>query len=416
MRKIAILMIITIAITTMVACSRDQKTEDELKEELKKEVIAELEAEKEAAEKEKKEKILDIRDKEQIYEFIENQYPGVYTREDFDVWEPTYLDLNGDGNEEVIFTAPYGEGKLDNIMFITADSGEYEIIPSNISLEKYENKVEVNGDFITVTQASGGSGVYFKIMGIYRYEGGEIFSTKTNLIMEDVLSTPDGYEALGEIQGDLYDFTYTLKKESLNTGEITIVEKSRYIYNSENMEYSMEYLIQPEKEIDKDKIGPIQLSSKMTKEDIIDLLGNDYKIHKSINEMYGGNSIILDYEDIEFDFFHDSDEIPSDSLPATIKIKSNKYKYDYDVFIGDSAIEAIEKCEQSFENVINHHGLEDQEIPDWFYYKEDEEVYNGKNGDYILTFEYDTGERYMDKNHIPKDAKVTSIKLLGYYD
>lgn len=161
MRKIARIMIFIIVIITMAACSNNQKSE----EELKKEVIVELEAEKKAAEKEKSKDTLDIRNQDNIYEFIEAKYSGAYTREDFDLWEATYFDITGDGNEEVVFTGPYGEGKIDNIMFITVDNEEYKIIPSNINLEKYGNKVELNGDFITVTQASGGSGVYVENMG-----------------------------------------------------------------------------------------------------------------------------------------------------------------------------------------------------------------------------------------------------------
>lgn len=410
MKKLIGIMIFVIAITFMVACSNEQKT----KEEIKKEVLAELEEEKEAAEKELAS--LDIRDQDAIYEFIEDQYPGVYTREDFSVWEPTYLDLNGDGNDEVVYTAPYGEGNLDNILFMTGDNGHFDVIPSSIPLEKYEDKVDLDGDFITITQASGGSGIRLEWMGIYKYDGMEIVHTGVDLIMEDIFSMPDGYEITGDIEGDLNDFVHTLTRKDLATDKISVIEKTRYIYLEDNINYDMEYLVKPKKESNDSNGEAIELSLKMTKEDIFALLGNEYETYTTFNDMDGVNVTSLDYSDIVFEFFHDSNDIPPDTIPTNIIINSNRYKYNYDVKIGDSALEAIAKCEQSLENLINPHGFEDEELPDWFLYKEDTELYNMLNGDYILTFEYDSGERYFDKNEIPKDVKVASIKLLGYYN
>lgn len=428
MKKIIRILIFIIIVASMTGCSKTQETK-KTEEELKAEIRAELEAEKEeekAKEKqevEKKKEALDVRNNDAIYEFIENTYPGVYTREDFDEWDAFYLDITGDGNDDVAFTATYREGNLDHAIFITADKGEYKIIPSEIGFAKYQNDVGLKDGFITITQKSGGSGIHVVTMGIYVYDGNEIVFTGANVLMKDVFAAPDGHEILGEIEGSLNDFVNTLKKMDFATEKVSLEKKIRYIYDSNTRSFNIEELADSKQKSSNDKkvdsSNQIELSVKMTKEEIINKLGKEYKVEKNIDPMGEYNYIRIVYPDITFDFLllHGQDEAPLDALPSTIVISSDKYRYNYDVNIGDNALEAIEKCEKTFENLINIHGINgDEESLDLFKYKEDDGSGQMVNTGYVLTFRYNTKERYSNKEDIGSDVKVEHITLTREID
>lgn len=44
------------------------------------------------------------------------------------IWKSFYMDINNNKNEEVAFSTTYGDGNLEEIIFITGDNGKYEVI------------------------------------------------------------------------------------------------------------------------------------------------------------------------------------------------------------------------------------------------------------------------------------------------
>ena len=271
MKKILSLILVLILGLTVVGCSKEtgaQKTEEELRAEikaemeaeakLKEELKAEIEAEEKGKEKEKTETAvndnvqqpntdtsapLDIRNNDKLYEFINTTYPDKYTREDFDKWTAFYFDITKDGNDEVGFTTTYGDGKLDFAIFITADNGQYKVIPSEIELSKYQNDLAYNEGFIAIAQKAGGSGMFLYVTSFFVYDGEEIRYTEASIVTEDVFSYPTGYQIIGEIEGDITDFVYTATKEDYATEKTSVIEKTKYVYNPETMKFDMEILI-----------------------------------------------------------------------------------------------------------------------------------------------------------------------------
>jgi len=238
MRKI-ISCVLVVMMLFVSGCSKEtvkQKTEEELKEEIR--------AEMQEGQEQNSDLLKNI---DRVYDFINEKYPKAYTREDFDMWTATYLDVTLDGNEDLVYTTSYFDGKLKEVIFITVKEGEYQQIPSNIELAKYDNKVELKDDFIAIHRTSGGSSMSTTMMSLHVFDGSKIVDTGAELIMEDVLAIPGGliYELTGAIENDLTDFIYTatIKEEDHKTGEEkNFVEKTRYIYDKKTMQHSKENL------------------------------------------------------------------------------------------------------------------------------------------------------------------------------
>lgn len=279
MKKIISLLLVLTLGLAIIGCSKEtssQKTEEELKaeikkemeeeaklkEELKEEIKKEMESESEDNQEEKSEtkdtaegekqgtdapKSLDVRNNDELYKFINSTYPNKYTREDFDKWTAFYFDITKDGNDEVGFTTTYGDGKLEYAIFITADNGEYKVIPSEIGFAKYENNVSFEDGFILISSKWGGSGAFTTELGIYIYDGKEIKYTGLNMVMEEVVSIPTGYLIKGEIEGDITDFVYTATKEDYATEKTSVIEKTKYVYNLETMKFDKKILIGEER-------------------------------------------------------------------------------------------------------------------------------------------------------------------------
>lgn len=165
-----------------------------------------------------------------------------------------------------------------------------------------------------------------------------------------------------------------------------------------------------------DESDEIEMSVTMTKEDIINMLGNNYQTTNSIDEMNDSNLTTIIYPGISFQFSHDGVDVPAGSYPSAIEIISPLYRYNMASYVGANALDAINACENVFENVINIHAeVENQELPDWFIYGE------SASGSiavpvYVLAFQYDTGQRYFNKQDIPTNAIITVIQFLGNID
>jgi hypothetical protein len=218
----------------MAGCSNknsNQKTEEQLKIQ----VVDDMEAES-------KSEAIDVTNNDELYEFINETYPNKYTREDFDKWTAFYMDITKDGNDEVVFTTTYFDGNLEYAIFITGDEGEYKIIPSDIILSKYENSVVLEDGLILISLHSGGSGIRYKTIAIYVYDGKEIKYTETSIVKEDIVANENGYLTIGEMSGGIKNFLYTATKEDYIDGEKEIIEVSRYVYNPETMTFDIEVI------------------------------------------------------------------------------------------------------------------------------------------------------------------------------
>ncbi|QZY57247.1 hypothetical protein [Crassaminicella profunda] len=163
------------------------------------------------------------------------------------------------------------------------------------------------------------------------------------------------------------------------------------------------------------KEEPILLSVKMTKDEIVENLGNNYTID-TIEDMDGYLDTRIKYPDIIFTFEYIPEKLPGDAYPAFIEILSNKYQYNDDIKIGNHALDAIKYCENNFENVKNMHSAKEEELPDWFIYKEKNSSGKCIDTQYVLSFTYNTGERYFSKDEIGKDVIIESIRFFSEYD
>ncbi len=189
-------------------------------------------------------------------------------------------------------------------------------------------------------------------------------------------------------------------------------ELKKEFMNNEDLNNVAEQNTTEETEIEKE---PIVLSVSMTKEDIIKKLGDDYTFETKEDGGYYMYYSNLAYDGINFTFYHNDKEFPANSNPDYIYITSNKYKYNYDFKIGDSALKALEYCEDNFENAYDHHG--DRDIFDVFNYPEKNGVGKLENTGYVIRWQYDTQKDYQNKEQISKDdAKVKSISIFYFLD
>jgi hypothetical protein len=225
---------------TLAGCGDKKTTQQETDKSLKQET------KEQETKKQEKEEVVSVKDKDAVYDFISTKYNGKYTREDFDKWKSFYMDINNNKNEEVAFSTTYGDGNLEKIIFITGDNGKYEVIPSDIALAKYENTLAYDDGFISVTQKGGGSGAFMRIMNVYVFDGKEINKMNLELIMENIASLPPGSDWRNQygdiIEGDLNNFVFVTSEEDSETGVRTPIQKIRYIFDKDNMNYKKELL------------------------------------------------------------------------------------------------------------------------------------------------------------------------------
>ncbi len=193
---------------------------------------------------------IDIRNTAVVYDFINKSFPDQYTAEDFNKWNAYYLDVTKDGRDDVVYTTTYGDGKLERAIVISVDHGELQIVPSDIMLAKYKNEVSLQDGFVTIVQQAGGSGIKFKTLNLMDYNGEGLVPIGVSIVMEDVLSMPDGYAITGTIEGPLTEFVYTAEKEDYATEEKSLIEKVKYTYDSASGTFMKEDLMAPGEDID----------------------------------------------------------------------------------------------------------------------------------------------------------------------
>ena len=265
MKKFMSIAIALILILSLAGCSPG-KSDEELKAELKEEVKAELKAEMEAemkaeretegeseiesapeneseAENEEKVEIVDmnVEDMDMVFEkFISQNYPE-FTREDFDIWNKLFLDVNGDGKNEVVFSSDYYDGHLEKAIVLGSDNGQYKELSKSISLAKYSNEYEMKDGFLIHKTKYGGSGIFDLYMDVYRWDGDQLSPLGLGILTESYVGTPNEcYEIKSEIEGNLDDFAIIYNKTDLNEDDAKpelIAKDHYYIDDAVGSEY-----------------------------------------------------------------------------------------------------------------------------------------------------------------------------------
>ncbi|MFP4457226.1 MAG: hypothetical protein ACLFPS_06160 [Clostridia bacterium] len=151
----------------------------------------------------------------------------------------------------------------------------------------------------------------------------------------------------------------------------------------------------------------IVLSVFMTKDEIIDKLGEDYEYETIEDDSHTKYHSILKYEGLTIHYHYDSEEMPDNILPETIELKSNKYTYNFDLELGDNALKILRYLGTKFDKYYDPH--KDEHAFDIFEYREKTELGSVKDTDYLLKMIYENGEFYDSKEMIPKDLTIVGI-------
>ncbi|MGE4283205.1 MAG: hypothetical protein AB7G87_05730 [Clostridia bacterium] len=284
MKKIiSVLVIVLFVVTSFTACSSGEKSEEAMKaeikaeletekkkeEELKEQIKKELEAEKasEPAKDNAKASKADMKDMDSIYEFVKQDIKGL-SRDDFNLWEVNYLDITGDGTDEIVLAGIHGVEWPQKMQIISGDSGEYKRISSDIELYKYENKSEFKDGFFVVTGRTGGTGTESTEMNLYVYNGTEIVNVLSGLeVFYRVSAQGVDEEVIGEIDGKLTDFIFTVTKHDKMSGKKTIEKKEQYTYNNNTKKFDVKSIqVQKANDTPKSAGQPAKSSNAGTEE------------------------------------------------------------------------------------------------------------------------------------------------------
>lgn len=182
------------------------------------------------------------------------------------------------------------------------------------------------------------------------------------------------------------------------------IEEQEEQGETEEQEETEEYNKEQEEPFD-----TLYLSVYMTKEEVVESVGENFSL--ITEEEYGGVSYYseLEYEGIVFYYTHKEEELPDDAIADLIEITSNKYSYNFDLEIDGNFLEAIEYCEQNFENTFDANS--DKEIFNMFNYIEIGIDGKEEKTDYVLRLDYNAEEYYESKEDIPKDLKLDKVSL-----
>lgn len=160
-----------------------------------------------------------------------------------------------------------------------------------------------------------------------------------------------------------------------------------------------------------DEQEKIVLSVFMTKDEITEKLGEDYEFDtiENDNDSKTKYHSILKYEGLSIHYYYDSDEMPEDLLPETIKLESNNYTYNFELELGGNALEIIRYLGTKFDNYYDPQAK--SHVFDVFKYREKTELGSVKDTDYLLRMIYEDGNSYDSKEMIPKDLTIVGVIL-----
>ena len=199
----------------------------------------------------------------------------------------------------------------------------------------------------------------------------------------------------------------TLNTEEKNTSNTQQTDDMTNEAQEPEVETEKEKADDTTNEIQDTEKGPIEVDVNWTKDEITNALGEDYTFETHEDGAYFLYYSMLEYDDLYFYFYHDTETVPSDAAANLMGIKSNKYKVkDLDVEVGDSYKEAWEYCDANFKHAYDHHS--DEDVFDRFYYKD---TY------YWTYFGNDKDYQYMTQEEIDTvDSTITYIELFAPVD
>ncbi|MEA1959764.1 MAG: hypothetical protein U9N81_00455 [Bacillota bacterium] len=177
---------------------------------------------------------IDIRDMDGLYDFV-NAEVYQMSREDFDMgFKIFFMDVTGNGNEDAVMF-----NDLDwstNIEIVIVNGDQYKIIKTDLQVQKYKNEFEMQDGFLKVLQASGGTGIYWEVMSLLKYDNGRMVTVLEYLEIESRESpVAEWYsEHTAQITGTLSNFDYVLTKD--DNGEKS-VERWHYTYNKDTLSF-----------------------------------------------------------------------------------------------------------------------------------------------------------------------------------
>lgn len=230
-RKLLVILSVLFISIMMFGCSK----KDKLREELKAEVKAEIEAEKNAPK--------DITDKDALYEFYKSEIKNEFSREDFDnAFQLTFLDVTGNGNEDVVVCNMYGYG-VSPLEVVTIENNEFKRLQTDIIIANEKNEVKMEDGFLVVNQESGSEFFREKYTILAVYDKGNMKTVLKELVSEVQINGDTDkteYELIGTHNGSLSEFEYTLVK--LENGTSTIKEHANYTYNTQTLSFDIKEL------------------------------------------------------------------------------------------------------------------------------------------------------------------------------
>jgi hypothetical protein len=194
---------------------------------------------------EPKEEVLDLKDMDKLYEYY-NANVTEFERSEFDTKVTTsYLDVTGDGVEEVILIDDFGMG--NPITIISIENNEYKNLSDNITTAKYMNEFSLQDGFLVLKQKTGGSGMADTYMSLYKYNGEKLVEVLNGIYLEGHFAGPGVFvERKSTFEGPLTDFDYLLVEEDMEAMKRKVEESKHYTYNEDNFSFTIKDIDPPE--------------------------------------------------------------------------------------------------------------------------------------------------------------------------
>ncbi len=153
------------------------------------------------------------------------------------------------------------------------------------------------------------------------------------------------------------------------------------------------------------------LSVFMTKDEIIEKLGDDYEYETTEDDESNEYNSILKYEGLTIHYYYETKEMPQDLLPQRIELKSNDYTYNFDLELGDDARKIVRYLSTKFDRYFDL--SKDDFVFDLFEYREKTRLGSVVDTDYLLKVIYSENNNYTSREDIGEDVTIDAIILFG---
>lgn len=156
-----------------------------------------------------------------------------------------------------------------------------------------------------------------------------------------------------------------------------------------------------------DEQEKIVLSVFMTKDEIIEKLGDDYEFETVESDSHTKYHSTLKYEGLTFHYHYETEDMPKDLLPQTIELRSNDYTYNFDLEIGDDAKKIVRYLSTKFDEYFDQN--RDDFVFDLFEYREKTDLGSVVDTEYLLKVEYSIDNNYSNREDIGEDVTIDGI-------